>query len=373
VLIVLLCMNKEIAFMLIRNICIAVCTILIGGLSITAFASGYNNDERCLDSSDPVYSNVQFTVVDITNPGTPLKVKAVLTQPVHWMRTKHHRGCFMLVENPPAIVILHGSGGMDTRNAFYAQKLQRRFATLSVEMFKGSISAGTGRPDLPLFNYSHAFGALKYLIEVEGFVAENGTILAGSDAGSVRKVTVDPDAVGCLGLSWGGVICNQVATELYSQQYGDDLYGTDYRFAAHVANYPVCYGRNVVPFPGLQFGRAFGAELTGAPLLIQVGSLDAYDNAEGQSGSETCSKLKDSLFPDEQELVDVVIFDGGYHAFDRLFATAGVVKDPFARLGVAIGDPNPENWPEVAIIPNQTIANKSLRNILHFFRRNLRN
>lgn len=359
--------------MLIRNIYIAVCAIFIGGLSTTTFALGHNIHERCLNSSDPVYSNVQFDVVDITNPETPLKVKAVLTQPVQWVRTKRHHGCYMPVENPPAIVILHGSGGMDTRNAFYAQKLQRRFATLSVEMFEGSISAGTGRPDLPLFNYSHAFGALKYLVEAEGFITQNGEIAAEDNAGLARKVTADPYAVGCLGLSWGGVICNQVATELYSQKYGDDLYGTDYRFAAHVANYPVCYGRNVVPFPGLQFGRAFGAELTGAPLLIQVGSLDAYDNAEGQSGSETCNMLKESLFPDEQKLVDVVIFDGGYHAFDRLFAVADVTRDPFARLGVAIGDPNPENWPEVEIVPNQAIANESLRNVFHFFRRNLGN
>jgi dienelactone hydrolase len=358
--------------MLVRNIFFVVCAISIGGLPSTAFALGYNSDERCLDSPGPVYSNVQFDVMDFTNPETPLTVKAVLTQPVRWVRTKRHSGCFMLIENPPAIVMLHGSGGMDTRNAFYAQKLQSRFATLSVEMFEGSISGGTGRPELPLFNYSHAFGALKFLVEVEGVISENGTVVAEDDAGSVRKVKVDPDAVGCLGLSWGGVICNQVATELYSQQFGDELYGTDYRFAAHVANYPVCYGRNVVPFPGLQFGSAFGAELTGAPVLIQVGSLDAYDNAEGQSGSETCNMLKDSLLPDEQELVDVVVFEGGYHAFDRLFAVTGVVRDPFARLGVAIGDPNPENWPEVAIIPDQAIANKSLRNILRFFHRNLR-
>ena len=77
----------------------------------------------------------------------------------------------MLVENPPAVVILHGSAGMDTRNAFYAQELQRRFATLSVEMFQGSNSGGTSRPELPLFNYSHAFGALNFLVETEGFIA----------------------------------------------------------------------------------------------------------------------------------------------------------------------------------------------------------
>jgi dienelactone hydrolase len=176
----------------------------------------------------------------------------------------------MLVENPPAVVILHGSAGMDTRNAFYAQSLQGRYATLSIEMFQGSVSGGaTGRPPLPLFNYSYAFGAFNYLVETEGFIADNGSVVSEVVAGEslTRKVAADPKAVGCLGLSWGGVICNQVATKLYSRQFGDELYdGTNYRFAAHVANYPVCYARNIrnpenpnESLPGSLFGSKFRA------------------------------------------------------------------------------------------------------------------
>ena len=361
-----------------RIVLLGIFAVSVTSLSSTAHAWGHNSDEGCLDSPSPAYSNVKFDVVDITSPGIPLEVKGVLTQPVHWVRTKGRGGCFKLIENPPAIVILHGSAGMDNRNAFYGESLKRRFATLSVEMFGGVASGGSSRPELPLFNYSHAFGALNYLIETEGFIAEDGTVVnvaAGTDL--LRKVKVDPEAVGCLGFSWGGVICNQVATELYSQQFGDFLYGTDYRFSAHVANYPVCYARNIPNpeeptelLPGSRFGRKFGAELTGAPLLIQVGSEDAYDNAEGQSGSATCNLLKINLFPDEQDLVDVVVFEDGYHAFDRLFTVPAVVQDPFARLGEGIGK-DPADWPEVPIIPDQVIANESLRNIFQFFRKNL--
>lgn len=376
-----------------RYAVLAACALAFGGFSSTALAFGFgNNDEGCLDSPDPVYSNVQFDVIDITS-GTPqlVPVKAVLTQPVERVRKRGRKGCFMLVEDPPAIVILHGSGGMDTRNAFYGQSLQRRFTTLSVEMFKGSVSDISGRPLLPLFNYSYALGALKYLIEADGFIAEDGTIGAEAGAGLNQKVPVDPDAVGCLGLSWGGVICNQLAVERYSQEYGDDLYGTNYRFAAHAANYPVCWARNIDVAPnlglppgtdlGLDFGRTFDAELTGEPILIQVGSEDAYDNSGIPedplgSGSLPCNALQASLEADEQKLLDVVVFDGGYHAFDRLFAVADVAKDRFARLGVAFlsDDPNdPENWPEVAVIPDQAIANESRKNIFRFFRKNLRN
>ncbi len=349
-----------------RNGFIAVCAVFIGGLSSTALAWGFNgDDEGCLDSSDPVYSNVEFAVLDPTKG--PQIIKAVLTQPVEWVRKRGRRGCFRLVENPPSVVILHGSAGLDTRNAFYGQSLQRRFATLSVEMFTGSLSDLTGRPQLPLVNYPYAYGALRYLIEEAG---------------------VDPDAVGCLGLSWGGVICNQLAVEKYSvlSSQLDAVITespTDYRFAAHVANYPVCYARNTPPIPipgmpedaGLDFGGVFGAELTGAPVLIQVGSEDAYDNFEGESGSAPCNDLKDSLLPEEKRLLDVVVYEGGYHAFDRLFSVADVAKDIFARRGTAIfpvPETNPELWPEVAVIPDQVIANESRQNILRFFRRNLR-
>ncbi len=138
-----------------RNGFIAVCAIFIGGLSSTALAWGFNgDDEGCLASSDPVYSNVEFLVLDPTTGPRP--VKAVLTQPVERVKKKGRKGCFQLVENPPSVVILHGSSGLDTRNAFYGQSLQRRFATLSIEMFEGSLSDITGRPQLPLINYPYA-------------------------------------------------------------------------------------------------------------------------------------------------------------------------------------------------------------------------
>jgi dienelactone hydrolase len=277
-----------------------------------------------------------------------------------------------LVENPAAVVILHGSGGIDARGTFYAQKLSERYATLSVEMFQGSIDGGgSNRPPLPIYNYTHAFGALNYLADAEGFIDANGDIVASDGGGNLkRKVRVNPGAVGCLGFSWGGVICNQIATETYSQQHGDALYGTDYRFAAHVAHYPVCWARNVPGFPGLAFGSP-DAPLTGRPLLIQIGSEDAYDNAEGDSGSEVCNQLKSSLVAEEQDLVEVRILEGGHHAFDRVFAPSAVLQDPFARLGQYLASP-PEDYPEVPVIPDLGLANEALWNIQRLFFLHLR-
>lgn len=364
--------------MLIKAAALGFSALVLSG-SATAGAlhpPGSGNDGTCLDGPDPVYSNVKFSVADPTAAAGTVEVNAILTQPVEWVPARHRGGCYKLVKHPPAVLILHGSGGIDNRGFLYAQGLQNQFATLTLEMFKGSVADGTtDRPPLPYFNYSYAFGALKYFVEVAG---------------------VDPKAVGCLGFSWGGVICTQVAVEPYAREFGDTLYGfaadgKPYRFAAHAANYPVCWARNItLPLPlrpdlGFAFGRdsdtlAGGAPLTGARVLIQVGSEDAYDNGAivdengnvigFESGAQACIDFKDGLAADERRLVELVIYDGATHAFDKLFdllEVPAVVKDPFARLG-RFPSANP---PDVSIMPDQARALKSLRRVRSFFARHL--
>ncbi len=359
----------------------------LASVSSAALSRGYDG-EGCLDGPDPVYSNVEFEVKDglfdpqEENPFNDLVVKAILTQPVEWVQTGRHRGCFSLVESPSAVVILHGSGGIGVRENDNAQSLQRKHATLTVEMFQGNFGVGTsGRPQLPIFNYTHAFAALEYLVD---------------------EVGADPDRIGCMGSSWGAVICNQVAVEKYAQIYGSDLYENDYRFAAHVARYPVCWARKLpekpLPLPILLVQQALGlpevgldfggddAPLTGAKVLVQVGSEDAYDNAEGESGSETCLELKSSLHPSERRLLDVHILSGGTHAFDRVFTPETSINDPFARLGACIleilPDPYPpvpgclalpESFPppSVTITPGQDLALQARRKARRFLDRQL--
>ena len=345
-------------------------------MSPIALSWGYD-DKGCLGGPDPVYSN--FEVKDVFNPQTnsfdDVVVKAILTQPVEWVRSKRHRGCFSLVENPSAVVILHGSGGIGVRENDNAQSLQGKHATLTVEMFQGSFGAGTsGRPPLPIFNYTHAFASLQYLID---------------------EVGADPNRIGCMGSSWGAVICNQAAVEKYAQIYGSELYENDYRFAAHVARYPVCWARKLpekpLPLPiflvqqalGLaELGLDFGgddAPLVGAKILVQIGSEDAYDNAEGESGSETCLELKSSLDASERRLLDVDILSSGTHAFDRVFTPETSINDPFARLGSCVvetslgclADPETFPPPSVTITPSQDLALQARSKARRFLDRQL--
>ena len=97
------------------------------------------------------------------------------------------------------------------------------------------------------------------------------------------------------------------------------------------------------PFPGLDF-----KELTGNPLLIQVGDKDDYDD-----GPEPCETLAAPF-----SNVSVNVYKNAYHAWDRL-QPAITVTDPFAHRGS--GDD------EVIMAPNPGKAFQSRTNVVEFF------
>jgi dienelactone hydrolase len=233
----------------------------------------------------------------------------------------------MIKKNLPAVVILHGSAGVDFRGDFYAQALNAfGIATFEIDMWEArGVNSIVDRPQLPIVTYPDAFGALKFLSE---------------------HPKIDPDRIGILGFSWGGVVTMASATELYSSQFGGGL-----RFSAHVAHYPVCYGYNLPIIPGSEFFN-----LTGAPLLIQIGEKDGYDN-----GSAPCFALRDSLGPEDQSVVEVMSYKGAFHAWDRLEVPI-TINDPFSNRGAG---------GEVELIPDVNQAYKSRRKVVKFFRRNL--
>ncbi|WP_346286491.1 dienelactone hydrolase family protein [Zoogloea sp.] len=117
----------------------------------------------------------------------------------------------------PAVLILHGSSGVDARGDFHAEALNAAgFATLEVDMWEArGVGTGAARPALPALTYADAFTALRFLS-------------ARSD--------IDPARIGVLGFSWGAVISMAAATQNVATAVGGPL-----RFKAHAANYPICY------------------------------------------------------------------------------------------------------------------------------------
>jgi dienelactone hydrolase len=283
-------------------------------------------EKGCPVDWQPVISFEEFQISDIEQkPPEEITVKGKLKLPVACQSRKKR---FIPKKNLPAVVILHGSGGVDSRGDFYARALNAAgIATFEIDMWEArGINSAADRPSLPFFNCPDAFGALKFLSE---------------------HSNIDPDRIGVLGFSWGGVVTMASATKHYAEQFGGDL-----RFAAHVAHYPVCYAYSPdSSIPGLKFSH-----LTGSPILIQIGEEDDYDN-----GSEPCFALKDSLDSEEQPLLEVIAYEGAFHGWDRLEVPIKIT-DSFSNLG---------RDGEVEIIPDVDQAYKSRRNVVRFFLQNL--
>jgi dienelactone hydrolase len=293
---------------------------------VGAVAASESAIPDCSWDARPATSFVEVDSIDVVTK-TPLKVKGKLTLPVDW-----HRGlCGRHKHAVPAVVILHGSGGVDFRGNFYAEALNATgMATLEIDMWEArGIDSPAERPPHPAYTYPDAFGALAFLSTYPG---------------------IDATRVGVLGFSWGGVMSVASATEGVVAQFG----GGVLRFKAHAAHYPVCYAYNSPYVPGSQFGTHAGNPLTGAPILIQIGEEDDYD-----MGSGPCQALKASLVASEQRLVSIVAYDGAAHAWDRLLVPTEV-EDSFAHRGAG---------GVVRMVPDVAAAYQARDRVVRFFLR----
>lgn len=287
---------------------IKLCTITVLSLS-TSFLTLANDHHK----STPAVSYVSYQSEDLENPGSFLTISGQLRIP----QIENS------LEKLPAVVLLHGSAGVDSRGSFYAKKLNAAgIATFEIDMWAArGLSGGGDRPSLPSVTVPDAFNALALLSE---------------------HSAIDAERIAVMGFSWGGVISMLAATESYSAQFGKGN-----KFSAFVAHYPICWAYSI-GIPGIAFDN-----LTGEPVLIQIGDLDDYDE-----GGAACQNLIDSLPIEQQENVSLNVYKKSHHAWDRLEAPL-LVQDPFSHLGLG-GD--------VDIIPNKGQAHKSRAKVLKFFK-----
>ena len=222
----------------------------------------------------------------------------------------------------PAVVIVHGSAGVDSRGSGYAADLNTAgIATLEIDMWTArGIRGPEARPKGVPETLPDAYGAFK--------------LLASHPA-------IDPDRIGIMGFSWGGVVSMLTASRTYSERF----LGKGARFAAHAPNYPVCWVYNRVPGYELK-------EFTGAPILLQTGALDDYDQPD------TCLKWRESLPGDSARLVALTVYPDAAHGWDRI-EPAITVNDPYSHLG---------KGGAVRIAPNEATAVASRAATVSFFR-----
>jgi dienelactone hydrolase len=207
----------------------------------------------------------------------------------------------------PAVVIVHGSNGVDSRGGAYAAALNDvGVVSLEIDLWTArGVAAPASRPRSPVETLPDAFASLSYL---------------------AARGDIDPGRIGLMGFSWGGLVTMLAATSNMQSRFGQD----GLSFAAFAPFYPVCWAYNEVP--GLEFRG-----LTGRPILIQAGALDRYDDPD------SCERLAASLSEEDRVALSVITYPNATHAWDRREPDM-IAHDPFSHKGA--GGPTPFSYDE---------------------------
>jgi dienelactone hydrolase len=232
----------------------------------------------------------------------------------------------------PAVVILHGSGGVDGRGEQYARAFAAvGIASLEVDMWAArgiSNRDGIARRPSHIHAMPDAYGALRFL-------ASHPRIIA--------------DRIGAMGMSFGANLSVSVASDRVGKQYAN--HGPD--FQAVMPLYPACWGFE----PGERRARLVDRGFPRIPLLLMIGDRDDYD----ADGGNSCRNLTLIGTPAARQRASFHVFPGATHGWERLRGSVRY-QDPAAARGRG-------GW--VYVERNDAVTQESIRRAVAFFQENL--
>jgi uncharacterized protein len=226
----------------------------------------------------------------------------------------------------PAVLILHGSAGVDGRGAFHAEALNHAgIATLEIDMFQGR-----GRPRFTRDNMPHVFESLQRM------------------AGHPR---IQPDRIGVMGFSWGGALSLFTSSHEVTRRYSTG----GAQFAAHLPFYPVCWAhRTVLAGTNPGYPRSTYARVTGAPVHILAGDRDDYDDPD------SCARFVAELPAKVRSSFSLTIYPGATHGWNG--RASGSYHDTAAGKGQGA---------YVTVVADPEIAQRSRDFAVAFFTKHL--
>lgn len=191
----------------------------------------------------------------------------------------------------PAMVVIHGTAGVDSRTKYFAEELPKHgIAAFVVDFRTGVFTTASNRPKNDEFLPS-AYAALR--------------VLRG-------RSDIDPARIGIMGFSLGGHLSLTAALIENKSRW----LGGDPNFSVHVSYYPGC--RYFIP-------KLTSTSQMDGPLMVFWGTNDSYGDGE------SCPKLKEALAPVTQREVELVSFENAHHGFDGDLNMT--YKDPAAIHG----------------------------------------
>jgi dienelactone hydrolase len=226
------------------------------------------------------------------------------------------------------VLILHGSGGVDGRGAYYAKALQDAgIATLEITMFAiGERPRAGTKATMPF-----AMAALKWL---------------------AARPDIDRERLGVMGFSWGGTMALLMSSELTQQRFGEDTP----KPIAYAPLYPTC--SVMARFLGNRDHVFYGAEtrMTASRMLIEEGTSDDYEADE-----HACDALVARWPAAAQKQTTVRYLKNATHGFDSQ-GRPRQFEDPFAHGG---------RGGIVRMWPNPADADEARAAVVAFFSRHL--
>lgn len=187
----------------------------------------------------------------------------------------------------PAVLILHGSGGVDGRGHIYAQALLAAgIASLEIDMFgPRGVSANnieTARPR-PIDVLPDVFGALRAM---------------------AQHPRVDAARLGVMGFSFGGILSVMVATPPVGRTYAPGSPAVRGVMPLYAPCFLFLDGRPFAPMIGQAFPRL--------PMLMLAAGRDDYD----ADGGESCRRLVAAGGPDAHRRATLHVYPDATHAWE---------------------------------------------------------
>jgi len=172
----------------------------------------------------------------------------------------------------PAMIIAHGSAGIDDRENDWAKFFRANgIASFVIDYFgPRGIDKHSSRQPTPTTDVTEALKILS------------------------THPKIDPDRIGVIGFSRGAHLA------VMSASLGASM-GGGHAFAAHVGLYPVCQRISV------------GSGGSEAPVLVLIGTKDSYTKPK------YCHRFASNA-KDAGRDVKVIVYEGAYHAWDGSFS-----------------------------------------------------